>query len=93
MQFVVLCKLGPSAPEVHLAAPIILHLHLIWRSASRLFVEDRFTKLVPIHELGELQRNALLLTAWSTSDAEERKIDLGRRRRRRRSIARISARA
>jgi hypothetical protein len=42
-----------------------------------------------IHELGELQRNALLLTALSTSDAEEI-IDLGSRRRR--SIARSSAR-
>jgi hypothetical protein len=89
MQLVVLCKLGPSAPEVHLAAPIVVHLHLIWCSASRLFAEDRFMKLAPIHELGELQQKALLLTALSTSDAEER-IDLGRRRRRR--ITRSSAR-
>jgi hypothetical protein len=90
MQLVVLYKLGPSAPKVHLAVPIIVHLHLIWCSASRLFAEDCFTKLVPIHELGELQRNALLLTALSTSDGEER-IDPDRRRRR--GIARISARA
>jgi hypothetical protein len=54
MQLVVLCKLGPSTPEVHLVAPIIVHLHLIWCSASRLFAEDHFVKLTPIHELGEL---------------------------------------
>jgi hypothetical protein len=69
MQLVVLCKLGPSAPKVHLATPIIVHLHLIWCSTSRLFMEDRFMKLAPIHELGEPQRNTLLLTALSTSDA------------------------
>jgi hypothetical protein len=32
-------------------------------------MEDRFMKLAPIHELGEPQRNTLLLTALSTSDA------------------------
>jgi hypothetical protein len=56
-----------------------------------MFAEDSFSKLAPIHELGELQRNTLLLTALSTSDAEER-VDLGRRRRRG-GIARSSARA
>jgi hypothetical protein len=71
MQLVVLCKLRPSAPKVHLAAPIIVHLHLVWCSASRLFVEDRFMKLAPIHELGELQQNTLLLTSLSTSDEEK----------------------
>jgi hypothetical protein len=70
--------------------PIVVHFHLIWRSASRLFAEDHFMKLTPIHELGELQRNALLLTVLSTSNAEEG-IDFGRRRRR--SIARSNARA
>jgi hypothetical protein len=89
MQLVVLCKLGPSTPEVNLATPIVVHLHLIWRSASRLFAENRLTKLASIHELGELQRNALLYTALRTSDAEEG-IDLGRRRI---SIARSDARA
>jgi hypothetical protein len=54
MQLVVLCKLGPSAPEEHLVAPIIVHFNLIWRSASRLFAQDRFLKLTSIHELGKL---------------------------------------
>jgi hypothetical protein len=81
MQLVVFCKLGPSASEVHLAAPIIVHLHLVWCSASRLFTKDRFTKLTLIHELGEFQRNTLYLTALSTSDTEERKSP-GRSRRR-----------
>jgi hypothetical protein len=88
MQLMILCKLGPSAPEVHLAATIIIHLHLIWSSASELFVEDRLTKLTPIHELGELQWNTLYLTALGTSDIEER-IDLGSSRRR--GITRSSA--
>jgi hypothetical protein len=90
MQLIILYKLGPSAPKVHLAASIIVHLPLVWCSTSRLFAEDRFTKLAPIHELGELQRNTLLLTALSTSNAEER-IDLGSRRRR--GIVRSSTRA
>jgi hypothetical protein len=91
MQLMVFGKLGPSALEVHLAVPIIVHLHLVWCSASRLFMEDHFTKLAPIHELGEFQRNTLLFTALSTSDAEKR-IDLGRRRRRR-GIVRSRSRA
>jgi hypothetical protein len=81
MQLVVLCKLGPSAPEVHLTAPIIVHLHFIWSSSSRLFAEDRFSGLAHVHELGKFQRNTLLLMALSTSDTEER-INLDRRRRR-----------
>jgi hypothetical protein len=81
--------LGPAAPKVHLAAPVVVHFQFIGSSSSRLLAEDCFTKLAPIHELGELQRNTLWLTALSTSDTEER-INLGRRRRRRgvvRSIA------
>jgi hypothetical protein len=81
MQLVVFCKLGPTTPKVHLVAPIIAHFNLIWRSASRLFAQDRFPKLMSIHELGKLQWNALLLTALSTSNAEER-TNLDRRRRR-----------
>jgi hypothetical protein len=90
MQLMVLYKLGPSAPEVHLAPPIIVHIHFVGSSSPRFFVADCFTKLTPIHELGEFQRNMLYLTALSTGDAEEG-IDLGRRRRRR-SIAWSSAR-
>jgi hypothetical protein len=63
MQLVVICKLGPSAPEVHLTVPIIVHLHFIWSSSSRLFAEDRFSELAPVHELGKFQWNTLLLTA------------------------------
>jgi predicted component of type VI protein secretion system len=88
MQLMVLYKLGPSAPEVHLAPPIVVHFHFIGSSSPRLFAEDCFTKLTPIHELGEFQRNTLYLSALSADDAEEG-IDLGRRRR---SIAWSSAR-
>jgi hypothetical protein len=48
--------------------------------SSRLFREDRFPELAPVHEFGEFQQNTLLLTALSTSDTEER-INLDRRRR------------
>jgi hypothetical protein len=88
MQLVVLCKLGPAAPEAHLTTPIVVHLHFIWSSSSRLFVEDSLSKLAPVHELSKFQWNTLLLTALSTSDNEEREnFD----RRRRRGIVRSSA--
>jgi hypothetical protein len=68
--------------------PIVVHLHFIWSSSSRLFAEDRFTKLAPVHELGKFQRDTLLLMALSTSDTEER-VNLDRRRRR--GVAKSSA--
>jgi hypothetical protein len=68
MQFMVLYKLGPAAPEVHLTTAVVVHLHFIQSSSSRFFAEDSFTKLAPVHELSKLQRNTLLLTALSTSD-------------------------
>jgi hypothetical protein len=74
-------KLGPATPEVHLAASIIPHLHFIRSSSPRLFAEDCFTKLAPIHELGEFQWHTLNLAALSTDNAEEGE-NLGRRRRR-----------
>jgi hypothetical protein len=90
MEVMVFRKLGPAAPEVHLASSIIVHLHLIGSSSPRLFTKNCFTKLAPIHELGEFQRNTLYLTILSAGDVEEG-IDLGRRRRR--SIVRSNARA
>jgi hypothetical protein len=81
MQVMVLRKLGPAAPEVHLAAPIIVHFHFIGSSSSRLLKENYFTKLTPIHELGEFQRNTLYFMALSASDTEEREsLDRSRRR-------------
>jgi hypothetical protein len=80
--------LGQAAPKVHLAAPVVVHFHFIGSFSSTLLAKNCFTKLAPIHELGELQRNTLLLTALSTSDIEER-INLDRRRRR--GVARSSA--
>jgi hypothetical protein len=80
MQFVILCKLGPAAPEVHLATAVIVHLHFIWSSSTRFFMEDSFTELAPVHESSKLQRNTLLLTALSTSDNKKRE-EIDRRRR------------
>jgi hypothetical protein len=88
MQLMVLCKLGLAAPEVHLTTAIVVHFNLIWCSSSRFFTKDSFTKLAPVHELGKLQRNTLLLTTLSTRNNEEREsFD----KRRRRGIARSSA--
>jgi hypothetical protein len=84
-------KLGTATPEVHLAASIIPHLHFIGSSSPKMFAKNCFTKLTPIHELGEFQRHTLNLTALSAGDAEEG-VNLGRRRRRRRSIMQSSAR-
>jgi hypothetical protein len=89
MKFMILCKLGPAAPKVHLAMTVIVHLHLIWSSSSRLFEQDGFLKLAPVHKVSEFEQNTLLLTALSTNnDKEGENIDRGRRR----SIARSSAR-
>jgi hypothetical protein len=74
-------KLGPATPEVHLAASIIPHLYFIESSSPRMFTKNCFTKLTPIHELGEFQQYTLNLTALSAGDAEEG-VNLGRRRRR-----------
>jgi hypothetical protein len=71
MQFMIPCKLGPAAPEVHLATTVVLHLHFIWSSSSRFFMEDGFTELAPVHEISKPQRNTLLLTALSTSNNKE----------------------
>jgi hypothetical protein len=89
MEVMVFRKPGPSAPEVHLAASIIVHLHLVGSSSPRLFAKNCFTKLAPIHELGEFEQNTLYLTTLSAGDAEKG-IDPGRRRR---SITRRNARA
>jgi hypothetical protein len=82
-------KLGPTTPEVHLAASIIPHLHFIGSSSPRMFAKNCFTKFTPIHEHGEFQWHALNFTALSTGNAEEG-VNLGRRRRR--SIMRSGAR-
>jgi hypothetical protein len=80
IQFMIVCKLGLAAPEVHLATTVIVHFHFIWSSSTRFFAEDSFTELVPVHELSKLQRNTLLLTTLSTSDNEKRE-QIDRRRR------------
>jgi hypothetical protein len=48
MQLMVLCKLGPATPEVHLTTAIVVHLHFIRSSSSRFFMEDSLSKLAPI---------------------------------------------
>jgi hypothetical protein len=81
MEVMVLRKLGPAAPKVHLATLVIVHFHFIGSSSPRLFTENCFTKLTPIHELGEFQRNTLHLMALSAGDTEEREsLDRSRRR-------------
>jgi hypothetical protein len=89
VEVMIFCKMGSAAPEIHLAASIIVHLHFIGSSSPRLFTKNCFTKLTSIHELGEFQWHTLNLTALSVDDAEEG-VDLGRGRRR--SFTRSSAR-
>jgi hypothetical protein len=42
IQVMILCKLGPAAPEVHLTIVVIVYLHLVWSSSTRFFSEDGF---------------------------------------------------
>jgi hypothetical protein len=74
---VVFCKLRPAAPQVLLAVTIVPNLHLVWGTTARLFTENCLSQFAPIHELGEIQRQALNLTALCHGNAEERE-DLGR---------------
>jgi hypothetical protein len=68
MQVMILCKLRLATPEIHLAAAIIVYLHLVRSTSTRFFAKDGFTELAPVHELGKLERNMLLLTALRTGD-------------------------
>jgi hypothetical protein len=47
MDFVVFCKMGPAAPEVHLAVSVVPHLYLVGSSSSRVFAKECFTKFRP----------------------------------------------
>jgi hypothetical protein len=73
----VFCKLRLATPQVLLAVAIIPNLHFVWSPTARLFAENRFSQLSPIHELGEIQRQARNLVALCHDNAEERK-DSGR---------------
>jgi hypothetical protein len=61
----ILCKLRPATPEIHLAVAIIVYLHLVRSTSTRFFAKDGFMELAPIHELSKLERNTPLLTALS----------------------------
>jgi hypothetical protein len=87
VEVMVFCKLRPAALEVHLAGPVVSDLHFIGSSSPRVFTKNRFPQFSPVHEIGELQRHPLNLTALSATDAEG--VHSGRRRR---SIMRRSAR-
>jgi hypothetical protein len=81
MEVMVFCKLRPATLEVHLTSSIILDLHFIGSSSSRVFTKNCFSQLPYIHELGEIQRYPLNLVALGTGDAKEG-VHFGRRRRR-----------
>jgi hypothetical protein len=80
IQIVILCKMGPATPEEHLSITVIVYLHHIWRSFTRLFSKGGLTKLLPIREFSEL-RHTLLLMTLSTSESEEREYVARRWRR------------
>jgi hypothetical protein len=54
MQVMILCKMGPTASEVHFTIAVIVYLHLEWSSSTRFFSEDGFTELAPVHEFSKL---------------------------------------
>jgi hypothetical protein len=72
MDIVVFCKLRPATPKVLLAVAIIPNLHLVWSATARLFMKNRLSQFMPIHELCETQRQALNLAALRHGDTEER---------------------
>jgi hypothetical protein len=87
VEVMILCKLQPAALELHLTGAVIPDLHFIGSSSPRVFMKNRFPQFSPVHEIGELQRHPLNLTALSAGDAEEG-VHSGRRWR---SIMRRSA--
>jgi hypothetical protein len=80
MEVMILRKLRPAALEVLLAGAVVLNLHFVWSSSTRVFTKNRFPQFSPIHELGEFQWQALNLAALRVGDAKER-VDSRRRRR------------
>jgi hypothetical protein len=61
MEVMIFCKLRPATLEVHLPVSIVLDLHFVGSSSSRVFTKNCFSQLPSIHELGELQRYPLNL--------------------------------
>jgi hypothetical protein len=90
VDIVVFCKLRPATLQVLLAVTIIPNLHIVWSPTARLFAENRFSQFSHIHELGEIQRQALNLTALCHGNAEKGK-DSGRSGRSSKSSRRRSA--
>jgi hypothetical protein len=83
MNVVVFCKSRPVAPEVLLAVAVIPHLHFIWDTTARLLAKNSLSQFATIHKIGEIQWQALNLTALRHCNAE--KGENLRRRSRRRS--------
>jgi hypothetical protein len=81
MKVMIFRKLRPAALEVHLAVPVIPDLYFLGSSSPRVFAKNCFSQLLPVHELGKLQRHPLNLAALSVGDAEEG-VYPGRRMRR-----------
>jgi hypothetical protein len=91
MNVVVFCEFRLATPEVLFAVAIIPHLYLIWDATARLFMKNRLSQFAAIHEGGQIQRQALNLTALRHGNTEEGE-DLGRRNRSNRSSRRRSDR-
>jgi hypothetical protein len=71
MEVMIFCKLRPATLEVHLPVSIVLDLHFVGSSSSRVFMKNYFSQLPSIHELGELQRYPLNLATLGAGDAKE----------------------
>jgi hypothetical protein len=69
---VILSELRPASSEILLAVAIVSHLHLIGDATARLLTKNRFAQFAAIHELREIQRQALNFTALRHGNAKKR---------------------
>jgi hypothetical protein len=53
MEVVILRKLRSAALEILLTGTVVPNLHFIGTSFPRVLMENRFSQLSPVHELGE----------------------------------------
>jgi hypothetical protein len=71
MEVMVLRKSRPTALEELLAGAVVLYLHFIWTSSTRVFAENCFAQFPTIHEIREFRWQALNITTLRAGDTEE----------------------
>jgi hypothetical protein len=56
MEIVIFSKIRPAALEELLSSAVIPNLHFIGSSSPGVLMKNRFSQLLPVHELGKFQR-------------------------------------